>query len=217
LSRNKNIYKNGHVKQIISYICKKYFSRVNDKRDTEDKHQISTDFKNNFDRIYVDYYPRMLRFAKEYVIFEEDAENIVQDIFMILWEKRAFLNVEVSLTTYLFALVKNKCLNYLQHKRVASEFQAEMALKLSALEKLDETFSSEEEIEQIIRAAIDRLPPHCRDIFIKSRMEGKRYVEIANEMNISVNTVENQISIALRKLRVDLKDYLPLLLFLIGF
>jgi RNA polymerase sigma-70 factor (ECF subfamily) len=159
----------------------------------------------------------MLRFAKEYVIFEEDAENIVQDIFMILWEKRAFLNVEVSLTTYLFALVKNKCLNYLQHKRVASEFQAEMALKLSALEKLDETFSSEEEIEQIIRAAIDRLPPHCRDIFIKSRMEGKRYVEIANEMNISVNTVENQISIALRKLRVDLKDYLPLLLFLIGF
>jgi RNA polymerase sigma factor (sigma-70 family) len=100
---------------------------------------------------------------------------------------------------------------------VASEFQAEMALKLSALEKLDETFSSEEEIEQIIRAAIDRLPPHCRDIFIKSRMEGKRYVEIANEMNISVNTVENQISIALRKLRVDLKDYLPLLLFLIGF
>ena len=75
-------------------------------------------------------------------------------------------------------------------------------------------FSSEEDIETLLRNAIDKLPERCRLIFIKSRIEGKKYKEIAEELNLSVNTVEGQISIALKKLREELKDYLPLLLFL---
>ena len=78
------------------------------------------------------------------------------------------------------------------------------------------TFTSEEDIEKVIANAIDKLPERCREIFLKSRIEGMKYREIADELDISMNTVENQMSIALRKLRIELKDYLPLLLFLIS-
>ena len=85
-----------------------------------------------------------------------------------------------------------------------------------ALEQLNYTFTSEEDIEKVIANAIDKLPERCREIFLKSRIEGMKYREIADELDISMNTVENQMSIALRKLRIELKDYLPLLLFLIS-
>ncbi|MBC8601222.1 RNA polymerase sigma-70 factor [Parabacteroides acidifaciens] len=174
------------------------------------------DIQNSFDRIYVMYYSRMLRFAKEYVVFEEDAENVVQDVFLLLWEKREVLDIRISLVSYLFSLVKNRSLDYLRHKVVAEEYKQELSFKLMSLEQLNYTFSSEEEIEKVIANAIDKLPERCREIFLKSRIEGMKYREIAEELNISANTVENHIAIALKKLRVELKDYLPLLLFLVS-
>jgi RNA polymerase sigma-70 factor (ECF subfamily) len=170
----------------------------------------------NFDAIYVTYYPRMIRFAGEYVLRKEDAENIVQDIFVLLWEKRDVLDIKVSLVPYLFTLVKNKCLDFLRHKLIEEEFAKEYEAKQVALEQLNYAFSSDEDIEEILTAAINSLPERCREIFIKSRVEGKKYREIADELDISVNTVETQMSVALKKLRLSLKDYLPLLLFLLG-
>ena len=170
---------------------------------------------DNFDTIYVTYYPRMIRFAKEYVLFEEDAENIVQDIFVLLWEKRDVLDIKVSLVPYLFTLVKNKCLDFLKHKVVSEEFVREYELKRLSLEHFNYAVISDEDIEKIITTAVNSLPERCRDIFVKSRIEGKKYKEIADELEISINTVENQMSIALKKLRIELKDYLPLLLFLL--
>ena len=178
--------------------------------------------KENFDSIYVNNFSRLFLFAKEYVLFDEEAENIVQDIFLMLWEKKDILRVDVSLTAYLFTLVKNKCIDFLRHRMVEQiyseniqqEYNEELNVKLFALESFDHNFSSEEQIEILLRNAIDKLPERCRLIFIKSRIEGKKYKEIAEELNLSVNTVEGQISIALKKLREELKDYLPLLLFL---
>jgi RNA polymerase sigma-70 factor (ECF subfamily) len=178
--------------------------------------------KENFDSIYINNFSRLFLFAKEYVLFDEEAENIVQDIFLMLWEKREALRVDVSLTVYLFTLVKNKCIDFLRHQMVEQmysenvkhEYNEELNVKLFALESFDHNFSSEEDIETLLRNAIDKLPERCRLIFIKSRIEGKKYKEIAEELNLSVNTVEGQISIALKKLREELKDYLPLLLFL---
>lgn len=178
--------------------------------------------KENFDSIYINNFSRLFLFAKEYVLFDEEAENIVQDIFLMLWEKREALRVDVSLTAYLFTLVKNKCIDFLRHRMVEQmysenvkhEYNEELNVKLFALESFDHNFSSEEDIETLLRNAIDKLPERCRLIFIKSRIEGKKYKEIAEELNLSVNTVEGQISIALKKLREELKDYLPLLLFL---
>ena len=178
--------------------------------------------KENFDSIYINNFSWLFLFAKEYVLFDEEAENIVQDIFLMLWEKREALRVDVSLTAYLFTLVKNKCIDFLRHQMVEQmysenvkhEYNEELNVKLFALESFDHNFSSEEDIETLLRNAIDKLPERCRLIFIKSRIEGKKYKEIAEELNLSVNTVEGQISIALKKLREELKDYLPLLLFL---
>ena len=183
---------------------------------------ITMSVKENFDSIYVNNFSRLFLFAKEYVLFDEEAENIVQDIFLMLWEKREALRVDVSLTAYLFTLVKNKCIDFLRHQMVEQmysenvkhEYNEELNVKLFALESFDHNFSSEEDIETLLRNAIDKLPERCRLIFIKSRIEGKKYKEIAEELNLSVNTVEGQISIALKKLREELKDYLPLLLFL---
>lgn len=175
---------------------------------------LTRDIRSNFDKIYVTYYFRMYRFAKEYVLFDEDAENIVQDVFLLLWEKREVLDIHISLMAYLFSLVKNKCMDHLRHRLVVEEYQHELKAKLSSLESLSYTFNSEEDIERVLTDAINRLPERCRDIFLKSRIEGKKNREIAEELNISVSTVENQITIALKKLRVELKDYLPLLLFL---
>ena len=183
---------------------------------------IALSVKENFDSIYINNFSRLFLFAKEYVLFDEEAENIVQDIFLMLWEKREALRVDVSLTAYLFTLVKNKCIDFLRHQMVEQmysenvkhEYNEELNVKLFALESFDHNFSSEEQIEILLRNAIDKLPERCRLIFIKSRIEGKKYKEIAEELNLSVNTVEGQISIALKKLREELKDYLPLLLFL---
>ena len=182
----------------------------------------SLSVRENFDSIYVNNFSRLFLFAKEYVLFDEEAENIVQDIFLMLWEKKDILRVDVSLTAYLFTLVKNKCIDFLRHRMVEQiyseniqqEYNEELNVKLFVLESFDHNFSSEEQIEILLRNAIDKLPERCRLIFIKSRIEGKKYKEIAEELNLSVNTVEGQISIELKKLREELKDYLPLLLFL---
>lgn len=125
------------------------------------------------------------------------------------------LDIQISLVSYLFALVKNKSLDYLRRKVIADEYKEELSAKLASLESLNYSFTSDEEIEQILMTAIDKLPERCRQVFLKSRIEGKKNREIADELDLSMSTVENQMTIALRKLRIELKDYLPLLLFLL--
>lgn len=171
----------------------------------------NVDIQTDFDKIYVMYFSRMHRFAKEYVLSDEDAENIVQDVFLMLWEKRTVLDVQVSLLSYLFSLVKNRCLDFLRHQIVVEDYKQELSAKLIALEQFNYIFNTDEDLERLFSSAIDKLPERCREIFIKSRLDGKKYREIAEELNLSVNTVENQMTIALKKLRAELKDYLPLL------
>lgn len=181
----------------------------------KDNTVIYTDsLKDNFDKIYVLYYSRMHRFAKEYVLSDEEAENIVQDVFLLLWERKDVLDVQISLVSYIFSLVKNKCLDFLRHQVVVNEYKKDLSLKLSALELLNYTLSSEEDIERIVANAVNKLPDRCKQIFLKSRVEGKKYKEIADELGLSVNTVENQMAIALKKLRAELKNLLPLFIFL---
>ncbi|MGM9802856.1 MAG: RNA polymerase sigma-70 factor [Muribaculaceae bacterium] len=177
----------------------------------------------SFEDIYLSYFSKMKCFAKEYVISEEDAENIVQDVFMELWERKELLNVHINLIAYLFTTIKNKCLNHLRHKLVvqetATKLQEEYAISLrinlNSLEMFDNKLFSEHDIEGIISRALDTLPPKCRDILILSKFEGKKHVEIAQQLGISVNTVGAQLGIAYKKLRSELKDYLPILMFLL--
>lgn len=176
----------------------------------------------DFEQLYVTYSPKMKRFAQEYVQSEEDAENIVHDVFMEAWEHRQVLSFHINVLAFLFTAIKNKCIDYLRHKIVVretsdlikEEYRLTMQMKFDSLEIFDQNMFNEKDIETILTNAIHSLPEKCREIFIKSKIEGKKQKEVALELNISVNTVETQIGIAYKKLREELKDYFPLLLFL---
>lgn len=109
--------------------------------------------KGNFEKLYKLYYPKMFAFTKNYVPANEDAENIVQDVFLILWERKDEIEISFTLTTYLFTLVKNRCLNFLRHKLIEEEYnnqmKEELRFKLYALETFDYSYQSEEELQEI--------------------------------------------------------------------
>ena len=152
----------------------------------------------NYSELYLTYYSKLVRFAKEFVIQEEDAENITQDVFIILWENRDFIEHIDNMNAYLFRLVRNKCLDYLKHK----VFEQRYVESVQTSYEVDVVEDNDTEI--LIRAAINSLPKRCRDIFLLSRVEGLKYKEISEQLGISVNTVECQMGIALKKLRIKL-------------
>jgi RNA polymerase sigma-70 factor (ECF subfamily) len=138
-----------------------------------------------FDVAFTVYYPRLVAFAKEYVP-EDDAMNFVQDAFITLLDKApVFLN-ENQLQSYLYTNVKNNCLMFLRHEKVKKRYSdhkiatdTPSALNVEALERLNTSPIAFMEIEQIINDTLDQLPRRCREIFILSRMEGKKNLEVA--------------------------------------
>jgi len=168
---------------------------------------------NGFTEIYSNYYPKLLRFAIEYVISKEDAENIVQDLFVSLWENDYLLANAENLNAYLFRLVRNRCIDFLRVKvrekernlKIQAIFEIELKLKLYSLEEFDDRWHNEDQLERLMSEAIDSLPEKCRQIFIMSKIEKMKYNEIAVNLNLSINTIEKQIGIALKKLRIKLK------------
>lgn len=176
----------------------------------------------DFEQIYLSYFSKMKRFAREYVLSDEDAENIVQDVFLDFWEKKELLPLPINILAYLFTSIKNRCIDFLRHKivqkevenKMQEEYRLTLQMKYYSLGKLDEGIFEKDDVEQLLSKVIDSLPERCREIFLKSKIEGKKQKEIAEEMNISINTVETQMGIAYKKLRNELKDYFPLFIFL---
>lgn len=173
-----------------------------------------------FDVAFTVYYPRLVAFAKQYVT-EDDALNLVQDAFITLLDKApVFLN-ESQLQSYLYTNVKNNCLMFLRHEKVRKKYsdykiatETQFSLNVEALVRLDTSPLAFIEIEQIINETLETLPPRCREIFILSRMEGKKNAEVASMFNISEKAVEAQITKALKVFKVALKDYLSILVFM---
>ncbi|MBQ8674453.1 MAG: RNA polymerase sigma-70 factor [Bacteroides sp.] len=175
-----------------------------------------------FEEIYVAWYSRLKFFASEYVTCEADAENIVQDVFVNLYQKKIYEDDGINLVTYLFTSIKNRCIDHIRHKLVETEaiehirkeHELSLQMKYDSLKAFDVGFSSDEQLERLIRKAINDLPQRCREVFIRNKIQGKKQQVVADELGISVKTVEAQMTIAYKKLREELKDYLPLLLFL---
>lgn len=171
----------------------------------------------NFEVIYIKYYSRLKRFAREFVLCNDDAENIVQDVFLELWQRQSILDYSVNVEALLISSVKNRCIDFLRHKivvsrandRIQSEYEYSFRLKLQSLEILEPEQFQEKDLEKMIMDAINSLPEKCREIFIKSKIHNRKQKEIAEEMNLSINTVESQIAIAYKKLRRELKHLLP--------
>jgi len=175
-----------------------------------------------FENTYLAYFSKMKYFAKVYIFSEEEAENIVQDVFTELWEKKEILQMQINLAAYLFTATKNRCLNFLRHQSIVREaademreaYRLAMEMSLNSLEVFEINEFTPKDISTLIESALNTLPDKCREIFILNKIEGRKQKEIANLLNISVHTVENQVAIAFKKLRKQMVDYYPLLLFL---
>ncbi len=170
-----------------------------------------------FEETYITYFPLLYNYALVITKDQAAAEDVVSEIFLKLWEEQHSLVIGKSLKSYLFKSVYNQCLNILKHKKVQRKYE-DFFKHLQLLNEggADYPLSTllENEITETLQKAIEKLPPQCRKIFDMSRNENMTHEEIAIELGVSVNTVHTQIRRALEKLRIELKDFLPFLLFI---
>ena len=159
------------------------------------------------------YYPILCAYATKFVELK-DAEEIVQDVMLWLWENRETQTFETSLSQYLFKTVYHRAIN--QIVRHQSQQRADTLFYENMQEMLQDTdFYQLEELQRRIREAVDALPPAYREAFVMHRFDNKSYKEIAEILQVSPKTVDYRIQQALKQLRITLKDYLPLILLLL--
>jgi RNA polymerase sigma-70 factor (ECF subfamily) len=169
-----------------------------------------------FEMLFRTYYQPLCNYAFTFVQDRDEAEEIVQSTFLSIWEKRENLSIHTGVKPYLYAMVRNACLNVLKHEKIKQQHATmEMAVAERSVESVARTVMATE-LETKIHQAMDHLPEQCRLIFKLSRFEELKYAEIAQHLDISVKTVENQMGKALRIMREQLKDYLPLLIILMN-
>jgi RNA polymerase sigma-70 factor (ECF subfamily) len=171
--------------------------------------------QKSFEFLFKSYYSGLCKYARSIVHNEATAEDLVMDIFVRIWEAPAKLVISTSISGYLYQSVHNQCLNYMtrKHKKF-SEIDDETTRQLQTLVQPPSvsdplTDINIAELSSRIRQSIDYLPEECRKIFLLSRADELSHKDIALQLGISENTVKVQISRALIKLHVLLKEFLP--------
>jgi RNA polymerase sigma-70 factor, ECF subfamily len=169
-----------------------------------------------FDALFRTWYAPLCRYASGLTDGDlDEAEDVVQQVFIKFWEQRAGLTVHWSVKAYLYKMVHNRCLNRLRDARIRDQY------KMRQAQVLENSFESagaqvaEQEVNERLRRALTALPPQCRQVFELSRFEELKYREIADHLNISIKTVEAQMGKALRVLREHFADYLMTFLFVL--
>lgn len=168
-----------------------------------------------FENLFEELYEPLFHFAREYVIDIEVARNMVQDSFLVLLEKRKKLLDDSNLKSFLYKITRNNCINYLNRLKYEEKYRRSVAkdyndlqINYYALKKLNFDQFDYLELKEIIEQAIEQLPPQCKTVFNLSRFRELKNKEIAEELKISIKTVETHMSKALRVLRVALKEYI---------
>ena len=170
-----------------------------------------------YETVFRKHYQALCNYACGILKDMDDAEEVVQSIFLKLWEQREGIEINVSLKAYLYRAVHNTCLNRLKHLKIQETYRQYVG------DYLEDTFDSatdimdKNELENRISEALEKLPEQCRLIFKMSRFEELKYQEIANKLGLSIKTIENQIGKALRIMRTELSDYLAVVLLIVEF
>jgi len=163
--------------------------------------------RGNFEVVFREYYAPLCRYCIQFVRRHEIAEEIVQEQFISLWEKREAIDIHTSINAYLYKSIKNKSIDYLKSKYAKLKFDETNELVI-----IEDNNNPQENIElketsRILESAINQLPEKCYAVFSLSRFGGFSNKEIAAELNISIKTVENQVTIAIRKIKDFLKTH----------
>lgn len=148
--------------------------------------------------LYEKHAPRLMAFCFRFKFSKEESEEIVQEAFIKIWQNRNSIDPNKSFNTFLITIGKHLIYNQIRHNKYRSDYLHEVNSELNA-SVVD--LSNEGELQKIVNKAMMELPDKCRAVFRKSRMEGYSNQQIANEMNISKSTVENQLNKALKKIR----------------
>ena len=173
--------------------------------------QIKKGNKSSFEELFKTYYAPLCLFARNYINDPDECEEIVQGFFMKLWDDRAKIDITTSLKSYLFSSIRNRCLNQIKHEKIKQEYQAEVINK-SSVDSYSSNYFMEVDLMNKINESINSLPKRRREIFILSREHGLKYREIAEQLGISIKTVETQMGQARKDLRAKLKNYKQLII-----
>ena len=166
-----------------------------------------------FEEVYRYYFRGLCAFCSQYVS-QIESEEIVQDTMMWLWENRSSLIADLTLKTLLFTIVKNKALNRITHYEVKRKVHQEIADKYEK-EFADPDFYLENELIKLYNKALEKLPAEFRESYEMNRKDHLTHQELAQQLNVSPQTINYRIGQALKILRIELKDYLPLLFLLL--
>lgn len=165
-----------------------------------------------FEQLFKAHYKALHAYAYTMLHDADLAEEIIQNMFLKLWEKRELLKVQTSVKAYLYKCVYNDALNHLKHEKIKDKYHDHAQHTMSnhtepASHKVELT-----ELERKIKHALNELPEQCRTVFQLSRFEELKYKEIAEHLGISIKTVENQMSKALKIMRANLAEFITLVL-----
>ncbi|MEL7147145.1 MAG: RNA polymerase sigma-70 factor [Bacteroidota bacterium] len=161
--------------------------------------------------LFMKYFARLCAFVHTIVRAEQKAQDVVQKVFVKLWEKRKFLMIAKTVFGYLMSSCKNEAFNYLKMEKTRQKYEEQYATDYQAAEAYEMRIGEGGEIGFLVNRAIEELPEKCKQIYTLSKKDGLSYKEIADFLKISEKTVENQIGIALRKLREALTPHLNLI------
>jgi RNA polymerase sigma-70 factor (ECF subfamily) len=162
-----------------------------------------------FSSLFKRYYVRLYHFAGRFLKDIQAAENIVQDLFVVLWTERENLQIKSTVKSYLYTSVKNRSFNYLKRQqRLISDEEEPVQMK-SLIPNPEENYL-QKEWQTAVYQAIDHLPDRCREIYLMKRYDNLKYHEIADILNISVNTVKTQMKRALQSLYKQLTQFTSL-------
>lgn len=162
----------------------------------------------SFESLFRENHAQCVAFATHYMGDSHAAEEVVQQVFLRLWEKRDSITITGPVKAYLFSAIRNTAISQWRKETVRVDRETHYStIRDTATEATDQA----RELERLYQQALDRLPERCREVFVLSRQQQMKYAEIAATLDISVKTVENHMGKALRILHQELKEYLPLL------
>jgi RNA polymerase sigma-70 factor, ECF subfamily len=172
---------------------------------------LSPENLKKFERLFKELFSPLCGFSLKYIYDLDDAKNLVHEVFVSVWEKFESLPDDTNYKSYLYTAVRNKSLNFIRDKKKHIVLE-----DMNSEEPVEENLVMETaELEKEIEMALQALPEKCREVFEMNRQEGLKYAEIAQKLNISIKTVEAQMSKALAILREHLKEFIIILIFLL--